>query len=150
MSTLAETREAIYDTVRDEVPHTRVDDDGDLHFRSGPAHVWVIVRAPWDDERHIVDIHAVCNTEVPAGQELTAWVADKANAYIFGQVSYRLDHNSDEVGRVSMNHRLLATGVSDDALITAVRAVSVSGRRVSRDVHDRFGGDTWHPFPEGE
>ena len=125
MSTLAETREAIYDTVRDEVPHTRVDDDGDLHFRSGPAHVWVIVRAPWDDERHIVDIHAVCNTEVPAGQELTAWVADKANAYIFGQVSYRLDLNSDEVGRVSMNHRLLATGVSDDALITAVRAVSV-------------------------
>jgi len=150
MSTLAETREAIYDTVRDEVPHTRVDDDGDLHFRSGPAHVWVIVRAPWDDERHIIDIHAVCNTEVPASHELITWVADKANAYIFGQVSYRFDPNSKEVGRISMNHRLLAEGVADEALVTAVRAVAVSCRRVSREVHDQFGGDTWHPFPEAE
>ena len=73
MSTLASTREAIYETIRGEVPHTHVDDDGDLHFRSGPTHVWVIVRA-----------------------------------------------------------------------------VAVSSRRVSRDAHDRFGGDTWHPFPEGE
>lgn len=150
MSTLASTREAIYETIRGEVPHTNVDDDGDLHFRSGPTHVWVIVRAPRDDERHIVDIHAVCNTEVPASGELTAWVADKANAYIFGQVSYRLDPDSTDVGRISMNHRLLAGGLADDALITAVRAVAVSSRRVSRDAHDRFGGYTWHPFPEGE
>ena len=150
MKTLAEVREDIYETVRAEVPHTYLDDDGDLHFRSGPAHIWVIVRAPWDDERYIVDVSAVCNVEVPASQDLMAWVADKANSFIFGQVSYRLDPNSKHVGRIAMNHRLLADGLTDDALITAVRAVAVSSRRVSRDARDRFGGTTWHPFPEDD
>ena len=150
MSTPADTRETIYEVIRAEVPHTGVDDDGDPHFRSGPAHMWVLVRAPWNDERHIVDVQAVCNLEVPASHELITWIADHANSYMFGQVSYRFDPNSNEVGRIYMSHRLLAEGLADEALIMVVRAVGTTSRPVSREVHERFGGDTWHPFPEGE
>ena len=46
--------------------------------------------------------------------------------------------------------RLFAEGASDEAIVLAVRGVAASGRRVAREVKDRFGGDTWHPFPEGD
>jgi hypothetical protein len=150
LSTATDVRQQVARVVQGEIQHTRIDDDGDINFRSGAAHVWVIVRSPWDDERQVIDIHAITNTEVPVSDDLRAWVGDKANTFIFGHVSHRPDRDEPEVARVSMNHRLLAEGVSDEALITAVRAVAVSSRRVSREVKDRFGGDTWHPFPEGE
>jgi len=150
LSTATDVREQVNRVVQAEIHHTRVDDDGDVNFRSGAAHVWVIVRSPWDDERRIIDVHAVTNTEVPVTEQLRAWIGDKANSYIFGQVSHRPDPDEPEVARVSMNHRLLADGVSDEAIVVAVRAVAVSSRRVAREVKDRFGGDTWHPFPEGE
>ncbi len=150
MSTAIDVREVVTRVVQGEIHHTRVDDDGDINFRSGAAHVWVIVRRPWGDERQIIDVHAITNTEVPVSDDLRTWVGDKANTYIFGQVSYLRDRDEPDVARVSMNHRLLAHGVTDEALITAVRAVAVSSRRVARTVKDRFGGDTWHPFPEGD
>ena len=112
--------------------------------------MWVLVRSPWDDERQVVDIHAITNSEVPVTDDLRAWVGDKANSYIFGQVSYSRDPDDPGIARVGMNHRLLGNDVTDEALILAVRAVASSSRRVAREVRDRFGGDTWHPFPEGE
>ena len=151
MPTTAEDAQArVHRVLREEIAHAHVDDDGDLNFRSGASHVWVIVRAPWDDERQIIDIHAITNSEVPVTDDLRAWVGDKANSYIFGQVSYLRDRDDPDVARVSMNHRLLAEGAGDEAIVVAVRAVAVSSRRVAREVKDRFGGDTWHPFPEGE
>lgn len=150
MSTTTEVRERVNALLEAELQHVEVDDDGDANFRSGAAHVWVIVRAPWDDERHIIDVHAITNTEVPVTDELRAWVGDKANGYIFGHVSYRRDPDDSGVGRVAMHHRLLADGTSDEAILMAVRAVAVSGRRVARKVRDLFGGDTWHAFPEGD
>lgn len=150
MSTTTDARDRVKQALATEIPHTQVDDDGDLNFRSGAAHVWVIVRSPWDDERQVIDIHAITNTEVPVGDELRGWVGDKSNSYIFGQVSYRRDPDERDVARVSMNHRLLAEGATDEAILLAVRAVAVSSRRVAREVRDRFGGDTWHAFPEGE
>lgn len=150
MSTATDVRERVRQALAAEIPHTHVDDDGDLNFRSGASHVWVIVRSPWDDERQVIDVHAITNSEVPVSDDLRAWIGDKANGYIFGQVSYLRDPDEPEVARVSMNHRLLAEGASDEAIVVAVRAVAVSSRRVARQVKDRFGGDTWHPFPEGE
>jgi hypothetical protein len=150
LGTATDVRTRLREAVAAEIPHTHVDDDGDLNFRSGAAHVWVILRSPWDDERQVIDIHAITNSEVPVTDELRAWVGDKGNSYIFGHVSYLRDRDDPDVARVSMNHRLLAEGASDEAIVVAVRAVAVSGRRVARQVKDRFGGDTWHPFPEGE
>lgn len=150
LSTTTDVRQRVKDALSSEIPHTHEDDDGDLNFRSGAAHVWVIVRSPWDDERTIVDVHAITNSEVPVTDDLRAWIGDKANSYVFGQVSYLRDRDDPDVARVSMNHRLLADGASDEAIVVAVRAVAVSSRRVAREVRDRFGGDTWHPFPEGE
>jgi hypothetical protein len=150
MSTTTEVRERVNGLLEGELQQVHVDGDGDVNFRSGAAHVWVIVRSPWDDERHVIDVHAITNTEVPVTDELRAWVGDKANDYIFGHVSYRRDPDDPGVARVSMNHRLLAEGASDEAIVTAVRAVAVSGRRVARKVRDEFGGDTWHAFPEGD
>ena len=77
-------------------------------------------------------------------------VGDKANGYIFGHVSYRRDFDDPGLGRVAMHHRLLADGASDEAILIAVRAVAVSGRRVARTVRDEFGGATWHTFPPGD
>jgi len=150
VSTTTEVRERVRQALTAEIPHTHIDGDGDLNFRSGAAHVWVLVRSPWDDERKVVDIHAITNSEVPVTDDLRGWIGDKANSYIFGHVSFLRDHDDPGVARVSMNHRLLAEGASDEAIVVAVRAVAVSGRRVAREVRDRFGGDTWHPFPEGE
>lgn len=150
MSTSTDVREQVNKVVAGEIQYTHVDDDGDLNFRSGAAHVWVIVRSPWDDERQVIDVHAITNTEVPITDELRAWVGDKANNYIFGHVSYRRDPDAPDVGRVSMHHRLMAEGVTDEALLTAVRAVAVSSRRVARQVKEAFGGDTWHAFPDGD
>jgi len=149
-TTLQDARTRVHRVLTSEIAHAHVDDDGDLNFRSGAGHVWVIVRSPWDDERQVIDIHAITNTEVPVTDELRAWIGDKANSYIFGQVSYLRDRDEPDVARVSMNHRLLAEGAGDEAIVVAVRAVAVSSRRVAREVKDRFGGDTWHPFPEGE
>lgn len=150
MSITDEVRTQVHNALAAEIAYTLVDGDGDINFRTGAAHAWVIVRSPWDDERQVVDIHAITNTEVPVTDELRAWVGDKANAYIFGQVSYSRDPDDPDMARVGMNHRLLGNGLDDGALILAVRAVASSSRRVAREVKDRFGGDTWHPFPEGE
>jgi hypothetical protein len=150
LGTTTDVRQRVKHALAGEIPHTHEDDDGDLNFRSGAAHVWVIVRSPWDDERQVIDIHAITNSEVPVTDELRGWVGDKANNYIFGHVSYLRDRDDPDVARVRMNHRLLAHGASDEAILVAVRAVAVSSRRVAREVRDRFGGDTWHPFPEGE
>ena len=150
MSTTTEVRERVHTLLEAELQHVEVDEDGDVNFRSGAAHVWVIVRAPWADERHVIDVHAITNTEVPVTDELRAWVGDKANGYIFGHVSYRRDSDDPGMGRVAMHHRLLADGASDEAVLIAVRAVAVSGRRVARTVRDEFGGATWHTFPQGD
>jgi len=150
MSTIEETRTRVYEVLETEIAHSHIDGDGDINFRSGAAHVWVLVRSPWDDERQVVDIHAITNSEVPVTDELRAWIGDKANSYIFGHVSYSRDPDDPGIARVGMHHRLLGNDVTDEALILAVRAVASSSRRVAREVRDRFGGDTWHPFPEGE
>ena len=66
--------------------------------------------------------------------------------------SVSADELAKEFGVSKITIRRDLDALAHDKLLDRTRggAVSVSGRRMSREVHDRFGGDTWHPFPEGE
>lgn len=72
MSTTTEVHERVHTLLEAELPYVEVDEDGDLNFRSGAAHAWVIVRTPWADDRQVIDVHAITNTEVPVTDELRA------------------------------------------------------------------------------
>lgn len=130
----AELRARLDGGLRGAFFDTTVDEHGDLMVQLGSAVVWVRP-LPWGEDRTLVRVWSVTNTDVKVDAELSEHLLTTNCELAVGGLSL------DEYGpAVVLSHSLSGEHVTPGTLATAVRAIAIQAREVAPRIKERFGG----------
>lgn len=122
----------------------RASPSGGLAVKIEETDVFVDVFARGTDgaDGTVISVYAPVGAEVPITPELLGWMAQHSGAWIFGHLVLTPDAESPERCFLTMSHNLLGDFLNRVELSSVLIAVATSAHELSRQVEDRFGGQT--------
>jgi len=134
-------RERVESYLRNEMGNVDVDAEGDYRVSFESARVFVCPR-PWSDDKSVVRIFSITNTDVPVSSDLTRFLVTENFHLLFGHLAY------SEVERsVWFVHNLLGDFLDEDELTTALRVVVTQANRYDDLIKEKFGGRLFSETP---
>jgi hypothetical protein len=110
------------------------DGEGDYTVDFGETRVFVCPR-PWSQDKTIVQLFTVLNTDLPLSGELTHFLCSENLNLLFGHFAL---HKAQR--QVWFGHTLLGDFLDPDELVTGLSAVALSANKYAPLIQSRFGG----------